>query len=384
MPWQEVSIMESREDFCQLALKEGANMREMCRRFGISPTTGYEWRARYQEAGRPALVDRSRRPESSPWKTPDALEDAVIALRQEHPAWGGRKLRAVLLRDGIAAPNASTITEILRRHELLSPPEAWRIPPTRFEAPFPNALWQMDYKGHFGLVGGGRCHPLTILDDHSRFALAIRAHPDERTTRVKADLIHVFQRYGLPNRILCDNGPPWAASGYGTFTALSVWLLHLDIIVIHGRPWHPQTQGKEERFHLTLKKEVLTRSFQNCDQAQPAFNVFRRTYNYVRPHEALGLLPPISRYEPSARSYPEHLPPIEYPEGAEVRRVRSRGTIKFRGQQYFLGEGFYGYPVALVPSEDDAIQTVYFRHYVVGRIDLRGSKDPAPGVLRSV
>jgi transposase InsO family protein len=377
MPWREVSIMQSREEFCELALKEGTNMRALCRRFGISPKTGYQWRERYRQEGRDGLSDRSRRPQESPWKTPVEIEDEVIELRHRHPAWGGRKLRAVLLRRGITSPSASTITEILRRHGLLTPGEDWRQLPTRFEAPFPNDLWQMDYKGHFPLVPRGRCHPLTVLDDHARYALGIRAHADQRETSVKAELIQLFQRYGLPNRILCDNGSPWGtSSAHAVFTTLAVWLLHLDVITTHGRPWHPQTQGKDERFHRTLKDEVIaTRSFHSLDHAQTAFDVFRHTYNHLRPHEALGLLPPITRYAPSLRSYPVQLPVIEYPDTATVRHVTSRGVIKFGGQQYYLGEPFSGYPVALYPSEDDAMKKVFFRHYQVATIDLRTPVD---------
>jgi transposase InsO family protein len=372
MPWREVSIMESREEFCELALKEGANMSALCRRFEISRTTGYEWRDRYLQTGRPGLADRSRRPRESPWKTSAEIEDEVITLRHQHPAWGGRKLRAVLLRRGIVSPSASTITEILRRHELLSSQESWRQTPTRFEAPFPNDLWQMDYKGHFPLTSAARCHPLTVLDDHARFALGIRALSNQRETTVKAELIQLFERYGLPNRILCDNGSPWGTSTHGIFTGLAVWLLHLDVIMTHGRPLHPQTQGKDERFHRTLKDEVIsTRSFHSLDHAQTAFDVFRHTYNHLRPHEALGLLPPITRYAPSVRSYPTQLPLIEYPDTAVVRNVTSRGVIKFEGREYYLGEAFSGYPVGLFPSEDDGTKKVFFRHYQVAQIDLR-------------
>jgi transposase InsO family protein len=233
----------------------------------------------------------------------------------------------------------------------------------------------MDYKGHFALVPGGRCHPLTVLDDHARYALAVRALADERETSVKTELIHLFQHYGLPNRILCDNGPPWGTSNHGVFTTLGVWLMHLDVIITHGRPWHPQTQGKEERFHRTLNNEVIaTRSFHSLDQAQTAFDVFRHTYNHVRPHEALGLQPPITRYQSSLRSYPAQLPSIEYPDTSIVRHVTSRGVIKLKGQQYYLGEAFSGYPLALYPAEDDAMK-VFFRHYQVATIDLRASTD---------
>lgn len=374
MPWTEVSIMDAREEFCQLALKEGPTVRELCRRFGISPTTGYLWLRRYQQEGREGLINRSKRPQTSPRRTSREVEEAVIALRKQHPAWGGRKLRCVLLREGMPSPSRSTITTILQRHGLLSPAEVTHRPWSRFEAAFPNALWQMDYKGHFPLVRGGRCHPFTVLDDHARFALGIRALSNERTHSVKGELISIFQRYGLPNRILCDNGPPWGSSSPGAFTQLAVWLLHLDIIPSHGRPFHPQTQGKDERFHRTLQAEVLaTRSFQTLDHVQETLDQWRHTYNHVRPHEAIGLVPPIARYTPSPRPYPEQLPAIEYPETDVVRRVTSRGVINLWGRHYYLGEGFYGYPVAVRPSAEEGIHTVFFRHYAITNIDQSAS-----------
>jgi transposase InsO family protein len=373
MPWREVSIMDEREEFCRLALQEGANMRALCRRYGISPTTGYEWRQRYQDAGRAGLADRSRRPQTSPEKTVEAVEEQVVQVRQQHPAWGGRKIRAVLLRTGRPAPSASTITAILHRHQLLAPEDTClRQPPTRFEAAFPNALWQMDFKGHFPLVDGSRCHALTVLDDHARFALGIRALPNERAATVTRELTALFRRYGLPNRILCDNGPPWSPSGHGFFTALAVWLLHLDVIPIHGRPFHPQTQGKDERFHRTLQAEVLaTQSFATLDHVQQTVDAWRQVYNHDRPHEALAMATPITRYQPSPRPYPSQLPPIEYAEQDLVRRVTSRGVIKLKGRQYYVGEAFSGYPLAVRPTAQDGLHTVSFRHYVVARIDLR-------------
>lgn len=377
MPWKEQSVMEVREEFCQLVEQEGVSMRELCRRFGISPTTGYEWRQRYQQAGRAGLADRSRRPHASPSKTATAIEEEVVRIRDAHPAWGGRKIRAVLQRDGGASPSASTITAILARRGLLAPEEQTRRQqPIRFEAPFANALWQMDFKGHIPLVGTGRCHPLTVLDDHSRFALGLRALGDEQLPSVQAELIRLFTHYGLPNRILCDNGPPWGCSTPGSLTRLMVWLLHLDVVVIHGRPLHPQTQGKDERFHRTLVTEVLAaQSFATLVQAQRAFDTWRQVYNAERPHEALDQQPPSSRYQPSPRSYPARLPPIEYASGELVRRVTTRGIIKVRGNQYSLGEGFAGYPVAVRPTSEEAIYQVLFRHYPVGRIDLREPVD---------
>ncbi len=121
----------------------------------------------------------------------------------------------------------------------------------------PNALWQMDFKGHFAMLKG-RCHPLTILDDHSRFCLGLQACANETIETTQIHLTHIFRRYGLPLALLCDNGGPWG-SGYPhiELTKLTVWLIRLGIQVLHGRPAHPQTQGKDERFHRTLKAEVL-------------------------------------------------------------------------------------------------------------------------------
>jgi transposase InsO family protein len=374
MPWMEVSVVDAREEFAQLAMRDDANRRELCRRFEISPTTGYLWLQRYRSGGRTGLEDRSRRPRSSPLQTPAHVEEVVVRLRREHPAWGGRKLRTVLLAKGTKdVPSASTITEILRRHQLLDPEEtAAHRAFTRFEAPSPNDLWQMDYKGHFPLVGSGRCHPLTMLDDHTRFDIGLRALADERGPTVKEELVRVFRRYGLPNRILCDNGTPWGCSGLQSRTSLEVWLLHLDVMVIHGRPWHPQTQGKGERFHRTLQRELLsTRSFDTLDQAQAAFDDWRHVYNHIRPHEALGLVPPIARYQPSPRSYPERLPAVEYPQTDLVRVVGSRGTIRLNGLRYHVGEGFNHCPVGLRPTDDPAVYNVFFRHYWVGRLDVR-------------
>jgi transposase InsO family protein len=198
---------------------DGANMAQLCRGFGISRKTGYKWLARYLGEGDPGLGDRSRRPRSSPWVTPPAVAEAVLRLRAAHPAWGGRKIRARLQAQGWAqAPAASTMTAILRRHGLIDPEEsakhqAWR----RFEAAAANDLWQMDFKGHFA-AAGGRCHPLTVLDDHSRYALGLEACADERGATVQERLTRIFHGYGLPRQLLVDMGvrpgaPPHPADG---------------------------------------------------------------------------------------------------------------------------------------------------------------------------
>lgn len=371
MPWQEQSIMLLRHEFVTLASQPDANIRALCRQYRISPTTGYTLLARFRAEGVAGLADRSRRPRSSPRLTPPATEAAVVTLRAEHPAWGGRKLAARLTALGhVAVPHPNTVTDILRRHHLLPVPEdtrhrAWQ----RWEREAPNALWQMDFKGHFP-TATARCHPLTLLDDHSRFALCLAACPNEQTATVQAHLTAVFSRYGLPVAILCDNGSPWGTVADHGHTALTVWLLRLGVAVLHGRPRHPQTQGKEERFHRTLKAELLTgRVFADLPASQRAFDQWRDVYNCQRPHDALALAVPASRYQPSLVPFPVALPPVAYDAGTTVRQVRDGGRVLLHGQHYRVGQAFDGYPVALSPTDHDGVWQVWFAHHPIATLD---------------
>jgi transposase InsO family protein len=371
MPWG--SALERREEFVRLAVSPGANVSELCRRFGVSRSNGYKWLERHASAGVAGLAERSRRPLSSPGQTPAELAAQVLAVRAAHPVWGGRKIRRVLQDEGWAAPAASTITEILRRAGLLDGPGAGEARDwTRFEHAAPNALWQMDFKGHFALEAG-RCHPLTVLDDHSRYALEIGACGDERTETVQGRLERVFCRYGLPRRILADNGSPWGtAGGEGRHTRLTVWLLDLDIGVSHGRPYHPQTQGKDERFHRTLKGEVLDGvTFADLDQAQAAFDAWREVYNAKRPHEALGLETPSRRYRMSARPLPKTLAPPDYEPQAQVRKVHDGGWISFKGRQINCSKAFVGRRLALRATDQDGLFDLCYRRHVLAQVDLR-------------
>ena len=258
MPWTVCDAMSQRREFVALAGAEGANMSELCRRFGISRRVGYKWRGRYEAHGEAGLADRSRRPRRSPGQTPEALEARVLELREAHPAWGGRKLRRRLLDLGeAAAPAPSTITEILRRNGRLDEAEADKHTAfTRFEHKAPNDLWQMDFKGHFA-TEAGRCHALTVLDDHSRYALELGACANERTETVQARLTSAFRRYGLPWRMLMDNGSPWGNSLEDRYTPLTVWLLRLGVAISHGKPYHPQTQGKDAHLQHPLAAQEL-------------------------------------------------------------------------------------------------------------------------------
>jgi transposase InsO family protein len=379
MPWITQTAMSQRNEFVLLASNAGVNFRQLCRRFRISPKTGYKWLKRFRAGGLNALVERSRRPQSSPHTCDPAVADKVIALRQEHPTWGGRKLRRRLRDLQVpAVPAASTCTAILRRAQLLAPEAgaghtAWQ----RFERAQPNELWQMDFKGHFATQAGPRCHPLTVLDDHSRFNLVLAACGNEQAVTVQAKLTTGFEVHGLPDALLCDNGPPWGGADCScAHTALTVWLLRLGVRVLHGRPYHPQTQGKEERFHRTLREEVLSqhtwRDLAHCDEEFPRF---RQCYNCERPHDSLGGATPVSRYRPSPRSLPAALPAIEYPTTDKVLRVRSAGIVTFRAQTWQVGRAFAGLSIGLRPNaQTDGQWDVFFCHHQLGQLDLAAAR----------
>jgi transposase InsO family protein len=369
MPWQERSVMSERQEFVALASQEGTSITALCARFGISRKTGYKWLAR-AAAGDAALVDHSRRPQSSPTQTPPAMEARILELRGMHPSWGGRKLHHRLRATGIAdVPAPSTITTILRRHGVLAadPPPRDFI---RFEHPAPNALWQMDFMGHRPLRTG-RVHPLTLLDDHSRFALTVTACANEQQATVTDSLTAIFRRYGLPQAILTDNGAPWATAGMGGLTALEAWLLRLGVDPWHGQIRHPQTQGKVERFHGTLATEVFApRPFADLTEAQVQFDAFRTVYNLERPHEALAYAVPASRYQPSSRSFPETVPPVTYDPDAVVKIVSVHGSISWQRRRHFISRGLVGEPVALRPTPEAQCWEVSYCQRQVAIIDL--------------
>lgn len=382
MPWQELSVMRQREEFVRLAMADGANVSELCRRFGISRAKGYKWLGRYRSEGRAGLADRSRRPASSPSRTPAVVEAEVLRIRAaSNNVWAGRKIGCVLRRNGaLVVPAPSTITAILRRHGKLDERQHEHPGPYhRFERAMPNELWQMDFKGHFA-TAQGRCHPLTVLDDHSRYSLTISACGNEQDTTVRARLVPVFRRYGLPLAMLMDNGSPWGDAGDQPYTIFTTWLMWLGIRVIHIRPLHPQTQGKDERFHRTLKAEVLGgRSFRDLPACQEAFDRWRHVYNHERPHEALALATPAERYHTSARSFPEVLPAIEYGPGDIVRKVDQGGFVSFRGRYIRVGKAFRGHPVGFRQADKDGVLSIHFCAHRIGTLDLRDTSSPACG-----
>lgn len=374
MAWKVKTLMSQRKEFVAFAQQKDVNMSELCRRFGVSRKTGYKWLARAR-AGE-SMSDRSRRPRSTPTKTDESIEALVLSVRQKHPAWGGRKIKRRLEDMGHPhVPATSTIHQLLLRNGLIDPRQTPK-PHQRFERQRPNELWQMDFKGHFA-TDTGRCHPLTVLDDHSRFNLVLKACVDERLETVKAALIEAMRLYGMPESVLCDNGPPWGDAGSGeAWTRLGVWFLRRGIGILHGRAYHPQTQGKEERFHRTLNAEAIgTRRFRDPPECQRAFDGYRHVYNFERPHEALGMSTPGTRYTPSSRAYVETPPPVEYGPGDQVRRVCGKGCISFGGQLYRIGRAFTGEPVAVRPTTTDGLLDVFYCHQQVAQVNLRGESE---------
>lgn len=377
MPWNAKDTMNLREEFVCLATQEGANRRELCRRFGISPQTAYKWLARYAEEGAAGLADRSRRPHCTPGTTSEALQEAIIALRRQHPAWGGRKISRRLQDLGQGHVAASTVSSILHRHGLIAPTaqenRAWH----RFEHELPNALWQADFKGHFATLQG-RCSPLTILDDHSRYNLTLHACGNTRSQTIRELLEATFRRYGLPARMNFDNGAPWGSpSQPGQVTELGLWLIQLGIRLSHCRPYHPQSNGKDERFHRSLKAEVLNgKSFENLAHVQRAFDSWRHVYNHERPHEALQMQTPSTRYRPSPRTFPEILPAIEYGPDDEIVQVKWNGELRFRNRKFKLSSALHRHDVAVRPRpNEDGLFDVYFSFHRCLSIDLNRQQD---------
>jgi len=377
MPWQPRDLMDTKREFVELALQEGANRRELCRRFGISPKTGYKWLGRFEASSGDvqSLNDRSRRPLNSPGRSDEAAEQAVLALRRKHPAWGGRKIARRLADLGKAEVAPSTVTHILHRHGLISPMASDAATPwQRFEHDAPNSLWQIDFKGDFP-TQAGRCQALTLLDDHSRFNLCLSALTRTNTATVRQHLIRVFERYGLPLRINADNGSPWGtpkASG-NSLSDLAIWLIRQGVRVSFSAPRHPQTNGKLERFHRTLDVEVLAPArFADVAAVQRAFDAWRPKYNCHRPHEALDLGTPVQRYQPSKLAYSEVLRPIEYPDTDCVVTVKWNGFTTFQGRRLRVSSSLQGLPIGIRPSgELDGVYDVYFCHQRFARFDLR-------------
>jgi transposase InsO family protein len=378
MPWKETSVESERIAFVRAASRAGwGKFASLCREYGISRPTGYLWLKRVLSGGwvLESVENRSRRPHRSPSQTSTEIEQRVVSWRQRE-GWGGKKIREKLLAEGLSLP-VITINRVLKRYGLVPALDRQSSATGRFERSRPNELLQMDFKGDYR-IRTGRCHPLSILDDHSRYALGLYALGDQGGMGVQRCLLEVFERYGIPEEMLMDHGCPWWSStnSFG-LTWLSVWLLKQGIRLSNGRTRHPQTQGKVERFHRTLKESLRHHGEPETLRGfAEALSRFQRVYNEERPHEALGMAVPHQHYQPSPRRYQPNPPAWEYPEGALVKRLNRQGVLDCPGGRRFVCEALANEWVAI--EEIDGHWLVKYRHQYVREIDLETGRTLPP------
>ena len=371
MPWEGRTVSQIREEFVRRVLSQEKSKSALCQEYGISRPTGDKWIARYL-AGEP-LEDQSRKPQRSPGKTLPEVEETIVKFRKAHPALGAKKIQKMLERQGYThLPCARTVNNILKRNGLITRQGSLAATPhRRFVKRVPNEMWQADYKGHFAMGDGQRCHPLNIIDDCSRFNLCCQAQRTETFEEIQPVMIRLFKEYGLPFSFLCDNGNPWGTAQSVGFSRFEVWLMELGVLTLHGRIRHPQTQGKEESFNRSMTRELLRHTtIANLEDAQRQFDAYREFYNHERPHHALKLETPDQLYTPSERPFPESIPEWEYPEDCELRRVKETGFFNYDGQGYFLSEAFAGKEIAVRPSHIQGCISLFFRQFRIGRIDV--------------
>ena len=370
MPWKEKTVEQSRTEFVVEVLAKEKSMSQICVEYGITRKTGYKWLQRAKDGE--SLQNRSRAVKSHWRKTSAEMEEVILEARAAHPAWGARKLKRYLENGGVTGlPAQSTICEIMKRNGMITVEEsAAHTPYKRFEKAKPNEMWQLDFKGDFGLLNSQRCHPLTVLDDHSRYSICLEAKENQQGAGVFKSFQKLFEEYGLPESILCDNGAPWGDSKSGGMTQFDVWLMQLEILPIHIRPKHPQTQGKEERFHRTLKEEVLKREvFADIEATQRRFDRWRNEYNNERPHDGIGLETPSKRYRVSKRKMPSELKEPEYESGKNLRKVNCKGYISIHGHRYFMSDSLIGKMLEVKPITETEVG-LYYGRYRVAKIDI--------------
>jgi transposase InsO family protein len=356
-------------------LESGERMTDLCREYGVSRTTGYKFKARFEQYGPKGLYDESRRPYYHPRKTPDAVVRQVVEARREFPTWGPKKLRTLLGErfPGVPLPCPSTMGVILkdagltqaRKKRRRATPEG----PRCVQANAPNQVWTVDFKGQFRLQHGRYCYPLTLNDAYSRYSLCIEALEGTKVEPTQHALSLVFEHYGLPQAIRSDNGVPFASTGRFGWSELSVWLLRLGIALQRIEPGKPQQNGCHERFHRTLKAEATRPAQANLLAQQQRFDEWRAQYNEVRPHESLGQKTPASQYTPSEAEMPHALKPLSYPLCDYTAEVSRCGSIRLAHRRIYIASVLRGQNLGLL-QVDDPTYLVYFGRFELGYLDL--------------
>jgi putative transposase len=376
MPWQERSPMELRLQFVLECQSGFFTMTELCADYRISRKTGYKWVGRYEAQGDAGLHDRSRRPQTQPQATADVVVEALLALRRRHPRWGAKKLLRIgrQQRPALAWPGRTAACDLLKARGLV--PERRRHPRLGVNAtglapiPHANATWTTDFKGEFRTGDGRYCYPLTLRDAFSRFVLRCDALLGRTYEATRRCFERAFAEHGLPERMRSDNGGPFASSGLGRLSRLSVWWMRLGIVPERIALGHPEQNGSHEQFHSVLKAETARPPAGHRRAQQRRFARFCHEYNYERPHDALSEDVPARWYAPSPRALPRQLAPLDYPGHCEVRRVGDRGQVSWRGASRFVSEALVGEYIAF-EEVADGLWTLRFATVTLGRFDER-------------
>jgi len=373
MPWRELKPMDQKTQFIADYLRQTLDTTELCQLYGISRKTGYKWIERYLENGPQGLEERSRRPGTCPNQTPEAIVEALIAVRQHHPTWGAKKLLPFVEKrhPDWDLPSRSTVCDILKRRGLIPRQRRRRVighpgkPSSLMLAP--NAIWCADFKGQFKTGDGLYCYPLTVTDGYSRYLLGCQGLSSTKVVEAKPVFTRLFKEFGLPERIRSDNGVPFATNTLARLSALSAWWVRLGILPDLIEPGKPQQNGRHERMHRTLKAETTRPPAVNRRAQQRKFNRFQKEFNDERPHEALDMATPASLYVPSSREMPNRLPPLEYPDRFEVRYVSYNGGIRWNKGWVNVSITCAGEYVGL-EEIDDGVWNVYFGPLKLGRL----------------
>jgi len=368
--------MEERFRLIERWKESEESISDLAKRFGVSRKTVYKWLERYEQGGIEDLADRSRRPLVQAGRTPGELEQWIVNLRQTHPTWGPKKLKRFLERHQpeLAWPAESTVALILDRNGLTTKKKRRRrATPSQqplAQAKEPNDIWSIDFKGWFCCGDGTRCDPLTVSDAASRFLLC--CHAMERTTTpfVMAKLSKVFREYGIPARMRSDNGTPFASTGFGGLSKLSVWWIRLGILPERLEPGEPQQNGRHERMHRTMKQETANPAAEDRQKQQKRFDEFKRVYNFERPHEALSGDCPADHYTASLKPFPERLLELEHPSGFEMRKADESGKFRWKQARCRLGEAL-AHEVVGIEAVDDGMQRIWFGPVWLGLLDER-------------
>lgn len=390
MPWQGVSAVDLRMQFITEYLTECYSMTELAAAYGISRKTAYYWVTRYEHDGPGRLAGASRRPHTMPQATAPEIVARVIAARERHPSWGAGKLRDWLVRrqPEVAWPCRDTIHQVLVRHGKVRRRRRARaplVPPHHLTTPTrPNLVWTVDFKGQFRTGDGVLCYPFTLRDAYSRYVLRCTGLLAIDRATTQPQLVRAFADYGLPDCIRSDNGPPFAApTSLARLSRLAVWWLRLGIRPERSRPGRPGDNGSHEQFHRVLKRETAQPPAATRAAQQRRFTAFVAEYNHERPHEAVDHAPPSTRYVASPRPCPSRVPPLEYPDGWDVRKVTTAGQIAWHGRDLFLTGVLAGEHIALEPI-DDGVWLVRFAVLPLAVFHertwtLQAPQDRAPG-----